>query len=750
MDYGKAIKFGTTLTAIVFLCFFSAEPTEPPRQGWINLTSFKEIRRLVSIDDTLFAATSGGILIVGDPALPGQSLINTDGLGTTDITDIAVDSMGVKWILGFGRLIRLDETSPQQFLFFDRDGALLQLNRLIPEGDLLWVGSEVGLILFDRIIDGGQIQDSYELFGNLNASPVVNDIALIDSNIWLATSEGLAVAVRSPAFQLNSPQSWTGFSLADYPELGSQSITDVVSFSGRVYVTTSKGAFQLRMDTTGLVPLVVDTSFYELSLGNQVSFVSLRVDNDSLFYYFNDSLGGGMGFIVDTQATSMAVDSMLSYPTTGLNNGSFRWLAAGDGGLFENSGGYFVEFSRTGLPGNNISDLLVNQEGQLIAGFSAAGVGILQDSLWFTETFFRATSHMMLDSSQNSWVGTAGGGVWLFSADSIREYDEKNTTMKGNSDGPGGISFVDVRGIQSDGRFMFVACYRAVDDYPLAIGDLQNINSRSGWDSLGLADGITSSFVVSLDIHDRFVALGTEASGVFFCDLGDNPVDHADVVCLQYTSGNIFLISDIIRVVKFSPQGNLWVGTNLGLSRYDPGIELFVDVKLPAEVSSDITSLEFDGRDNLWIGTADGLAFRDGSTGKISVFTESDSPLLSNKIRNIRFDPTSGRTFVATDAGISIIPSTSGLPTSQLNDVIAFPNPFIIRSDKDHLSFNFLNAGTISIYSSAGEKVREISVNQSWDGRNQQNNEVASGVYLFVINDAEGNSHSGKILLVRQ
>jgi ligand-binding sensor domain-containing protein len=71
------------------------------------------------------------------------------------------------------------------------------------------------------------------------------------------------------------------------------------------------------------------------------------------------------------------------------------------------------------------------------------------------------------------------------------------------------------------------------------------------------------------------------------------------------------------------------VGTTFGLSRYDSGIDRFVDVTLPAEVSSNITSLEFDGRGNLWVGTIDGLVTLDAITGEFEVYNTLNSEIVA-------------------------------------------------------------------------------------------------------------------------
>jgi len=208
------------------------------------------------------------------------------------------------------------------------------------------------------------------------------------------------------------------------------------------------------------------------------------------------------------------------------------------------------------------------------------------------------------------------------------------------------------------------------------------------------------------------------------------------------------LISNNIRVVKFSPEGNLWVGTNFGLSRWD--LDRFADVTPPPGIGPDITALAFDGRGNLWIGSRNGLARVDGATGAFTVYTTHNSDLVSDDIANLTLDPITGDLYVATPAGISILRSGVSRFTSQIEDVIAYPNPFVVRSESDRLNFNFSKKGTVRLFTVAGELVAQFPVNTPWDGRNQKGQQVASGVYVYILTDKDGNVGRGKVLLVRE
>ena len=686
------------------------------------------------INDTLWVATAGGILAITDVDSPGRKFDNLDGLGTTDITDIIEDADGQKWVTGFGRLIKFTEGNSKQFLF-EKDNSLLPLHCVVDDGDNLWVGAEIGLVLFSKTIDGGQIQDSYQQFGNLNPNPVVNDILLLGDTIWIATSSGLAVAEKTNPARLKSPAAWAVFGIDNYPELGTDDMRRVAWFEGALYIATARGMFRLDHSASGI-------SFTRTAHGLNTLFTDMKIENDSLFFYYR----WGAGVMKDSTFSFFLNQGLPSSPFTGANNGTFRWVGFSGDGIYQDrdSSNLIVEYPYTGPPGNNVSGITVNATRLITAGFTEQKAAQYVGETWIVHDVRSSTMEVVLDCSGNAWVATWGSGVWVIEEDTAVNYDETNSSLRGIDSDPG---YVVVRGLATDGRYIYAACYRAINGYPIAIGDLDNLHSPSGWDSLGADDGITSELVNSIDCHRGWLAVGTIGGGVYVCYLGDDPFDAAGRDCRHYTADS-GLISNNIRVVKFSPEGNLWVGTNFGLSRWD--LDRFADVTPPPGIGPDITALAFDGRENLWIGSKNGLARVDGATGAFTVYTTHNSDLVSDDITNLALDPITGDLYVATSAGISILRSGVSRFTSQIEDVVAYPNPFVIRSESDQLNFNFSKKGTVRLFTVAGELVAQFPVNTPWDGRNQKGQQVASGVYVYILTDKDGNVGRGKVLLVRE
>jgi len=94
------------------------------------------------------------------------------------------------------------------------------------------------------------------------------------------------------------------------------------------------------------------------------------------------------------------------------------------------------------------------------------------------------------------------------------------------------------------------------------------------------------------------------------------------------------------------------------------------------------------------------------------------------------------------------------LSASNLDDVVAYPNPFKpSRGDTAIVFANLSKNSTIRIYSLNGALVREkTGITQGydqWNGQDDSGQSVASGMYYYVVTDDAGGKKTGKIGIVK-
>ena len=92
-------------------------------------------------------------------------------------------------------------------------------------------------------------------------------------------------------------------------------------------------------------------------------------------------------------------------------------------------------------------------------------------------------------------------------------------------------------------------------------------------------------------------------------------------------------------------------------------------------------------------------------------------------------------------------------PQHETISISNYPNPFYEETEI-HYSLPQYAAGTITIFNSKGQKIREIPVSPnenstSWSGLDKNNNKVPSGVYFYNLESEDKILASGKMLYLR-
>ena len=100
--------------------------------------------------------------------------------------------------------------------------------------------------------------------------------------------------------------------------------------------------------------------------------------------------------------------------------------------------------------------------------------------------------------------------------------------------------------------------------------------------------------------------------------------------------------------------------------------------------------------------------------------------------------------------------NSHAVESSHLDSVIAYPNPFIPSDGHTAITFDYLTAGTvhIRIYKTTGKVVYDKNILTAngtviWSAVNNNNLDLASGVYLYLITNDNGNKTIGKIIIIR-
>ena len=236
--------------------------------------------------------------------------------------------------------------------------------------------------------------------------------------------------------------------------------------------------------------------------------------------------------------------------------------------------------------------------------------------------------------------------------------------------------------------------------------------------------------------------------------------------------GTTINAQDGVRCVAEDAEHNIWVGSSGGpfmLERKEINNNggVFTQVKVPRNDGTDyadyllagidIMSLAIDGGNRKWFGTNGNGVYLISSDNmkEIHHFTSENSKLLSNIVKSIAINPTTGEVFFGTENGLCSYFSDATKPNTEMtkDNVWAYPNP-VEPSYTGPITVTGLSFDAdVKILSSNGVVINEGRSNGGtfvWDGCDKKGRRVNSGVYMVVT--ATNNGEKGtvcKIAVIR-
>ena len=242
------------------------------------------------------------------------------------------------------------------------------------------------------------------------------------------------------------------------------------------------------------------------------------------------------------------------------------------------------------------------------------------------------------DEQGNLWIGTRNGGVSRYNGKEWQSFSVRDGLTDNNihvicPDGNGNVWFGTDAGASSyDGQHWFT-----YTDKDGLVGSVVQFIFKDNKGNLWLS---TNSGLANRRCPAYY--------GVFRFD-GSSWVNFTR----QSTLGG--LASDMVNAIEQDRQGNLWFGTNLGVSRYD-GQNWQTYTKSRGLSDNNVLSLEHDTRGNIWVGTPGyGVSRFDGKNWQ--TFTKSEG-LAGNYVVSILADDHDNVWF-GTEEGVSCFDGTN-------------------------------------------------------------------------------------------
>jgi len=751
---------------------------------WKTITYMNDITDLLFTDDQIWASTSGGVYRFDSADSLSVLYTNIDGLGSLDLRSLEEDHYG-QMIAGSsdGTINLYDPARDLWEADFNLSGT--EIVDLFTNDDTLWVATKKGVAVF--FVRPGQLEFR-DYYNNLPLIPQnAYRIAVFNGRVYYATEDGLLNAPSNfIKYNLKLAEAWQ--LLTTKNGLPSNSVRDLVPVSDSLFIATGAGVSTLNLHqqikrfsswTSGIVTriLITDQTMY-----------FIRVSD-----YFQLIDGHWTGLPAENKPIMAAV-------TDAADN---LWIGLREGGL--KKAGWTSSYLIDGPASNYIGVLLVDKQGTL---WVSSGKFKLSHTYGFYKYGLSGWTNYLFSSAWNNknsaatvyedrqgkiWIGSWGGGLTTVDGQTI------DYLHAWSGDGQIAISTVNVvkqmalPEVPADERTCLPGADISAQNYTvipyflednagnlwcvnhlsrdlnylavIAPGQNGNLSTDcSNWIYFGGNIGITTkeSEISSL-VFDDFGRLwiGTFTSGILVFDYNGTPEDRSDdkpLIRVNTTNANLY--SNAVLTLAKDHDGLIWIGTAAGLNSYD-GVNFYKHVGDIGPVENKINQIFVDDFNNKWFATDGGVSVLQsnkspwGSDAWIH-YTPDNSGLPSKLINSIFVDARQGKAYIGTERGLSVFSGSFAEYKPDLNAITAGPSPFILDGQTRFTIKNLVFGANVKILNINGRLVRLLSESNgsieggraTWDGRDENDRKVPSGVYLYLIYNEEGVTGNGKIAVI--
>ena len=763
----------------LFLCiiiFLATLPANGEVGQWKNFTSMKDVSSVVYSNGLVWAATSGGLFAWDEAKDSYQQFTNAEGLKSLDLTALAVDRNGDVWIGSSTGMIHIYSPGSRTWRYVPDIASANQtkkrINSLVIHGDTMLIGTDFGLSVLK--IHSLEFGDTYRRFGNLPPSTRLGALSSViyDNKIWIAITDSganhrIAFADLSNP-NLLAPESWTLESVG----LLNNPVRSLLVFQNTLYAGTAQGLYSY---TNGLWNSVGSTTGLNIiAMGSMESILAMcsvpgRVDTIG-----QQQIAGQYGQGLNFSPRSIAFNPS-GKPTVGVL----------DGGVLT-SGDPWHSHVPNGPASSQFLQVTVDGDGVLWgASGSTNGKGFYRFNGHNWKSFTRENSALPTNDYYRVSVGD-NGSVWASSwGNGVVEVPHGSDSIDASRiySRNVGMSWTNVGGQDSNSTYVVVSsvlCDNSGNHWMSVCvpgnGRILTVRRRNGtWVHSHATVGSTnieSLFrTLQFDRHFALDAFGNVwgiarqglngIQGVI--SLGNPGViaDSADLPVRFYLNTSDGLPSNDVTTIVIDRDGDLWVGT-------DRGIMIILDPSNPKRTGGiasykplnglAINTIAVDPINQKWVGTPEGVVVlsQDGTQQIASYNTaNTDGKMIDNDVKSIAIDATSGTVYFGTLFGLASLTTAAAAPKQTFDDLRVYPNPFVVPNPGNVTIDGLVGRSSLKILSIDGHLVRDIVTPGGrigfWDGRNENDDYVASGVYIVVAYSEDGSqTATGKIAVVRR
>jgi ligand-binding sensor domain-containing protein len=595
-----------------------------------------------------------------------------------------------------GAIVRFDRNT-KTWRRFTREDILLdtklraptEVRRILVTSDFVWFATNYGVMRYDKKLDTWK---RYTMEDGLAA----NDIRIMvesTKSIWICAVEDIAVSryhketgkmefIEVPSvpgqpqsmewlecMEADGPDLWLGFWSRSCGVKRYNEDTDTWYFYTRKEGLTKTGAQWISADKDrvwvshgwrgGLSYFEKATEKWYTLPSNQLQGEPMKIIvGEKSVWVIVQARGPGSIARYDKSNTEWTTvrpqGGFMGDANDIVEDGDYVWLSTFNDGVnrFHMASGTWMNFNdRNGLLQNHVNERALKADDKYVWVGTPRGLSIYDKE---TETWASNTSPETLIGNEVRSVVADERYVWCGTSQGLSRYDKRydtwtNFRQKGGhqymSDGQNSWSWWepedenslvnnDINSLAVDDKYLWVGTKGGASRYD-KIAD--------SWDRYNRETGLPNNNVVVVVVDGYDVWAGTGAGLCKYPRMSDDKN-----AWITYTSGIEIkpmivskddaksMVSD--EIWSLAADGKyVWVGTRIGVSRYDKGRDVWNTFTRADGMSSDAVSgiAVEDGR--IWFGSDNGITMFDKSTNDWTIMTTNDG-LSSDRIKCIASD----------------------------------------------------------------------------------------------------------------
>lgn len=585
------------------------------------------------------------------------------------------------------------------------------------------LSTDFGIVVIDLIKH--EIKDTWYPNNNRQATKTYQVVSAANL-LYAATENGIMTCPLT--------NNWIQFGQwqnnSDFNNLGIQHLTQ---YNNAVYAANSNTIYQLP----------VKNGYINLYNGQIKKIAAYQ---SGLYASVSNGAKGKLVKINSDKTSASIIDSTyLSNPVDFLFDQNNIWVADSNNGLLLKN--TVTQWVAIGGPDGNLSGIISMDSKKLIAplGNGIAGFSIYNENGWHT---IHTINNQILPICFSSATDPIDGTIWITSNDGLLKYDADKATIAMASPNNYKGFFSNIQ-FTSDGTLWLL-----LEDQGILV------KQNNTWKLITPPNTISITGIHQMFVNQQGQAwmIAPNYQGI----LVYNPNAMGEKWTIVNTYNNNLPSSTVTSIME-DKNGTMWVGTNNGIGLFDCNeINSCKAYLPPIKNNNGFTGLLFqkeivncmvvDGANRKWIGTNNGtwLLSSDG-TEIIERFTKTNSPLPNDTLRQIMVAPNTGEVFFNTAQQMVSYRSTATASEKSMNEITIFPNP-IAPNYNGPIAIRGLVENTIvkitSINGNLVYQTKSLGGQAIWNGKTNEGNKVATGVYLVFARDELGSEKAvGKIII---